>query len=90
MSEEERIEGARLIEEKIREEFSKAGKNVDSIDWNLERGGKLLNYSSHTIYISSEGKELKLNSVPDERLLDYPGGVGNENLNAHIRQLCSQ
>lgn len=90
MSDQERFEGARLIEEKIYEEFSRAGKSVESIDWNLERGGQLSDFSSHTIHVTIDGRELTLSSVPDERVVDYPGGSGNEVLDAHIRQLCSQ
>ncbi len=90
MSDDERINGARLIEEKIREEFSRSGKNVEAVNWNMERGGELLNYSVHTIYVTADGKEFKLENVPDERIVDYPGGVGNKTLNAHIRQLSNQ
>lgn len=90
MSDQERIEGARLIEEKIREEFSQAGKSVESINWNLDRGGQLSNFSSHTVHVNIGGRELTLSSVPDERVVDYPGGADNEVLDAHIRQLCSQ
>lgn len=88
MSGEERNEGARLIEEKIRDTFSSAGKTVADIQWNLDRGGQLLDYPSHTIHVTVNGEELKLESIPDERIVDYPGGVGNETLNAHIRQLA--
>ena len=58
MSDEERNEGARLIEEKIRDAFSSAGKTVSDIQWNLDRGGQLLNYSSHTIHVTVNGEEL--------------------------------
>ena len=90
MSDEERSEGARLIEERIRDTFSSAGKTVAGIKWNLDRGGQLLNYSSHTIHVTVDGEELRLESVPNERIVDYPGGVGNETLDAHIRQLAQR
>jgi len=90
VSEAERKEGARLIEEKIRESFLSAGKVVENIQWNIDKGEQLLEYSSHTIHITVGGKELKLANVPNERVEDYPGSVGNEILDAHIIQLAGQ
>ncbi len=88
MSEAERKEGARLIEEKIRETFSSAGKTIEDIQWNIERGGQLLDYENHTIHVTVDGKELKLTNVPRESIEDYPAGTGNAALDAHIRRLA--
>ena len=88
MSEEERKEGARLIEEKIRETFSSSGKTVEDIQWNIDRGGELRDYESHTIHVTVDGKELKLTDVPKEAIEDYPGGAGTEILDANIRDLA--
>jgi len=88
MSDDEGEEGARLIEEKIRIEFELAGRPVEQIGWNLERGGVLSNYSSHVIHVTVGGRVLRLNDVPDERVQDYPGGSGNEILDAHIKKLA--
>lgn len=88
MSNAERREGAKQIEEKVRAEFALAGRPVDSVKWNIERGGEISTFSSHTLYVMSGERELKLSNIPDERLEDYPGGVGNEVLNAHIKQLA--
>jgi len=90
MSEAERKEGSLLIEEKIREMFSSAEKTVENIQWNLDRGGKLDSGENHTIHVTVDGKELKLLNVPRERIEDYPGGAGNEKLNANIRKLVNQ
>ncbi len=89
MSEAERKEGARLIEEKIRETFSSAGKTVENIQWNIERGGQLLNFENHTIHVTVDGKELEITNVPRESIEDYPGGSGNEIMDAHIRKLAN-
>lgn len=90
MSKEERLEGARQIEGKVRKEFALNGKQVDSVKWNVERGGELSNFSSHTLYVTSKGKEFTLKDIPDERLEDYPGVVGNEVLDAYIMQLAKR
>ncbi len=90
MSEAERKEGARLIEEKIKEVFYAAGKVVENIQWNINQGEQLLDYPSHTIHVTVDGKELKLTNVPNERVEDYPASAGNEILDAHIRQLIGQ
>jgi len=90
MSNEQRIEGARLIEEEIRKTFSSNGKEVSTIQWNLNSGGSLFSVDSHTIHVTVNGRTLTLTSLPSETIEDYPGGLGNERLIAHIRELASQ
>ncbi len=90
MSEAERREGVRLIERRIKEAFSSAGKTVESIQWNVDRECQMPDYESNTIHMTVDGEELQLTDVPRQRIEAYSGGAGNQVLDARIRELLIQ
>lgn len=52
----------------------------ESIQGNKDREGEIQDFDTHTIHVHTDGRERLLQNIPNERLEDYPGGVGNESL----------
>lgn len=90
MSDKERLEGLRQLGNRIREEFSQAGKDVESIKWTVPGGGRPSSWASYSIIVTVDGKELTLSRVPDSSIIDYPGGAKDEKLHALIRSLVKK
>lgn len=87
-SKEKRLEGSRLIEEKIKGELLKVGKDAECIQWNLARNGKLLDFHTHVIHITVDKKVWTLTNVPDQRVVDYADKIGTEVIDANIRAMA--
>jgi hypothetical protein len=79
----EKLNGALLIQEFVSEEFIKQGKAIQSFEWKpiIESMAQ-----KHNLIIYINGLPCIFKNIPRESIEDYPGKVGNETINTHVKE----
>jgi hypothetical protein len=90
MSVEQRIEGSLLIEAEVKRAYLENNKVVESIFWEPEIIANVIGSNIYNLHVQSNGKTATLKKIPRESIEDYPGRVGNEVLNAYIKELAAK
>lgn len=80
----QRSEGASMIESKLREFAKHEGIDVVSCVWN--KGRPIQERDTHEL-VASTGPKNQSAEFSDEQLADYPGRVGTEHTEAMIREV---
>lgn len=80
----QRLEGARLIIEKIKEIALEAKVSLNKIEW--DSNAPIADRAFHTLMIISGNKSIQ-EKFSDESLADFPGKVGTESTIKKIKSM---